>query len=167
MLKVSVVEGDITQQSVDAIATLANTEEMWFGGVDGAIMRRWGGFYHKQAQAYLEDNRESAEGKVFYAKPNSLLVPGVLFCFDDLNLPLRNLVYALLEKAELEILKRLAFPAFRCGVMASTTSIEAVLTNIRLAFREFDEKYPDNTIEVTFVIYRDTKLYDQFKRGLS
>ena len=48
-----VVDGDLTQQPVDAIMTAINSGGMWFGGIDGAIQRAAGSHYHDQAAASM------------------------------------------------------------------------------------------------------------------
>jgi O-acetyl-ADP-ribose deacetylase (regulator of RNase III) len=51
--KVSVIEGDITRINADAIVTAINSAGMWFGGIDDAIQRAAGDFYHNQAEAKM------------------------------------------------------------------------------------------------------------------
>ena len=55
-MNITVVEGDITQQDIDAVVNAANTAMRGGGGVDGAIHRAGG-------PAVLEDCRRALPGR--------------------------------------------------------------------------------------------------------
>ena len=96
-LKIQVIDGDITQTPADAIMTAINSGGMWFGGVDGAIMRAAGNSYHAQASEAMP----LSDLDVVVAKGDRARHQGqfdnVVFVVDDLLSPLDKITYNGLE----------------------------------------------------------------------
>lgn len=63
-LKVSLVQGDITEEAVDAIVNAANSRLAHGGGVAGAIVRRGGESIQDESDAWVR-----AHGPVTYERP--------------------------------------------------------------------------------------------------
>ena len=49
MTKITVIDGDITQVKADAILTTINSNGMWIGAIDRAILKVAGTMFHDQA----------------------------------------------------------------------------------------------------------------------
>ena len=52
-IKVNVVDGDIAAVPAQVLITAVNSGGMWFGGIDGVIMRAAGDQFHGQAAEAL------------------------------------------------------------------------------------------------------------------
>ena len=156
MTRVIVKSGDVTKDvQADALVTLINSEGMWFGGVDGAIMRVAGGLFHSQARAIpLKD------GDVVVAKRGSNSHNGsfkdVIFVVDDLKQPLSNLMYSALREAKVQGYKIVAFPLMRTGVMlgAVEPDVKAVVEQIMIALNKFIAD-DDWNLYVYLVVFND------------
>lgn len=156
MTSVFVKTGDVTKDvSVDALVTLINSGGMWFGGVDGAIMRVAGGLYHSQATGIpLKD------GKVVVAKKGLRSHGGsfkdVIFVVDDLQSPLSKLIYSALRETKAQGYKTVAFPLMRTGVMlgAVEQDVRAVIEQIKVAIDKFlaDD---DWNLQIYIVVYNN------------
>lgn len=170
MLKVNVTTGDVTDQKVDAIATLVNSGGMQFGGVDGAIKRKCSNYYHHRLAIkidYTENGDEIFDGKVYIVEGEKNKHPfkDVIFIIDDFSLPLSTLVFKALEAAQKAEYKEIAMPSMRTGVMAGAvekTTLDTVLA-MKRGILSFKKKYPDSAITVTIVIYNDSHLEKLFK----
>ena len=175
MLKINIISGDITQTTevVDAIATLVNSGGMWFGGVDGAIKRKYGNWYHSRLATqidYPKDGVQASDGKIYIVegeKNRNHSFKDVIFIIDDLNLPLSTLVFNALEAAEKAGYKRIAMPSMRNGVMAGIVekNIQEVSEAMKQGVLSFKEKYPNSALVVDIVIFYDPeaeKFYKQY-----
>ena len=93
MKKVHVVSGDLTQIPCDAIITAVNSGGMWFGGIDGAIMRASGDLFHNQAS---KSALPLKHGATVVAKSNGKKHGGefnnMVFVIDDLCGPLNEII---------------------------------------------------------------------------
>lgn len=171
MLQVNVVSGDVTNQAVDAITTLVNSGCMWFGGVDGAIQRRCGGYYHSQlARKINARNAQLSDGKVYIVEGKDDKNPfrDVIFVIDDLGLPLSMLVLNALEAAQKAGYNKIAMPSMRTGVMAGAvekTTLETVLA-MKQGIVSFQGKYPDSAMTATIVVYNNPSLEKLFRQHL-
>ena len=158
MAQYRVLTGDLTQTvPVDAIVTLINSGEMWFGGVDGAIRRVAGNVYHDQVSAVAR-LRELNNMQVVVAQGDHNQHRGsfddVIFVVDDLESPLNELVSAALEAAQSAGYKSIAFPLMRTGVMlgAVEPDVYAVVAQMRQAFEAFAD---ESDMSIFVVVYND------------
>lgn len=115
-IRIARISGDITMVNADAIITAINSGRLWFGGIDGAIQRVAGNFYHAQVA-----KEELSDGKVVVAKGDHNNHKGkfdnVVFVVDDLRSELRGVIARGLEEADVAGFKNVSIPAIRTGVM--------------------------------------------------
>jgi O-acetyl-ADP-ribose deacetylase len=166
---ITLVQGDITEQDVDAVVNAANSSLMGGGGVDGAIHRRGG-------PAILEECKRIRAERY----PNGLPT-GRAVATTAGDLPARWVIHTvgpvyaksedrsgLLASCHTESLKvadelgarTVAFPAISTGVYGYPVE-EAAPVSIR-AVREADTRVE----EVRFVLF-DRATYEAFDRALA
>ncbi len=163
------IVGDITQIPVVAIMTTINSGGLWYGGVDGAIQRAAGDYYHDQARSRMPLN----DLEVVVARGNGISHRGkfkdVVFVVDDLISPLNDVVFKGLEVAHRENYGKILIPTIRMGVMAGVvekTPQEAV-ERIESGVEKFIEEYGDKTQlkNLTWVVYNDERTIALLKSG--
>ena len=158
MKKVHVISGDLTQVRSDAIITAVNSGGMWYGGIDGAILRSSGNLFHHQAIEALP----LKHGDTVVAKSNGKKHGGefdnVVFVIDDLCGPLSEVILNGLVAASKAGFKSVSLPTIRMGVMLGVvekSKEEAIGEMVGGTARFFDEN-PQTSIEsITFVVYVD------------
>lgn len=165
MTRISVIEGDITAVTADALLTVINSGGMWFGGIDSAIQRVAGGMFH----AEVAEQRPLHDGEAFYIQP-TLLHGGnfmdVIFVIDDLQQPLSNIVRAGLELAVDNGLKSITIPTIRTGVMSGVVEThEEALTSLASEVGHFADS--ETLQEITIVVYNNPADVEFLKRALS
>lgn len=159
-MKVGVVYGDITTDfPVNAIATLINSWEWWFSGVDNSIRRVAGNQFHMQAQRVLE-NAGLEDGQVIIAEkiyPHSGSFNDIIFVVDDFKNPLSHLVYRTLHAARERSYKTIALPVMRSGVAMGIMgkSMLELTQELVKGLELFNQKYPNYPIQVIIVSYHD------------
>ncbi len=160
------VQGDITEQRVDAVINAANSTLLGGGGVDGAIHRRGG-------PTILAECREIR--RTLYPEG---LPTGEAVATTAGKLPARRVIHTVgpvwrgggaeepellasayrnsLERAREEGLRTLAFPAISTGVygypieQAAPLALRTVADNVR--------QHPEAFDEVRFVLFSDSDL---------
>lgn len=163
---INVIEGDITAIPCNALATCINSEKVWFGGVDRAIMRSAGNGYHAVAASLnLSDGDIVWVPETTGAPPNGRKYWDVIFVVDDQQLPTATLVQRALEKAIALADGQpytLNLPAFRTGMALGVAEhIDATLVGIVAAL----QNVPEN-LTVNLVIYNDQGLTSWFRAQL-
>lgn len=169
MPRITLVQGDITEQTTDAIVNAANSTLLGGGGVDGAIHRRGG-------PAILEECRRIKADRLPDGLPTGQAVPTTAG-----DLPARWVIHTvgpvysktedrsgLLASCHVESLRvadelgtrTVAFPAISTGIYgypveeAATVAVEAVRTaNTKVE-------------EIRFVLF-DRRAYEAFDRARS
>lgn len=154
---VTVVHGDITQVAADALMTLINTGGLWFGGVDGAIQSVGGAKFYQDVLRALTPH--TTDGDVWFSDGAAVSHRGkfkhVLFVFDDLLLPLAELVRNGMIEAYRQGLTSVSMPMFRTGVMAGIvekTPIDVakqMCNGIMAAVND----HPHQPMDITIVVY--------------
>lgn len=71
-MKLSVLNGDITDQHVDVIVNAANTSLGHWGGVAGAIVKKGGRGIQKESDAFVKRNGLLSDGEVAMTGPGKL-----------------------------------------------------------------------------------------------
>lgn len=160
MSKVSIVSGDITRVKADALITAINSGGMWFGGIDGAINRAAGNFFHSQASKVMP----LTDGQTVVAHSNGRAHDGaftnVVFVVDDLQRPLHEIIQSGLQAASDAGFKSASLPTVRMGVMLGVVekSTKEAVDEMAKGVKKFLATNPSTQLEgITFVVYNDTK----------
>lgn len=154
-MEINVVNGDIAQVEADALITAINSGGMWFGGIDGVIMRTAGGQFHNFAASALRDhpNCKAIAARCQQWHPGKFT--HVVFTIDDLDDSLYEVVTRALEVADQAGHSSVSMPAIRFGVMARHGgSPESKLVDIANALQDFAER-AQSLQSVTVVFYND------------
>lgn len=117
-MKVSVIDGDVTAVPAQVLITAINSGGMWFGGIDGVIMRTAGAQFHGQAAEALR--RADRSAKTIVAKQLGWYhgrFADVIFVIDDLDEPLNVVVRRGLTAASDAGYQTVSMPLIRFGVM--------------------------------------------------
>jgi len=157
-LEIKIVQGDITEQDVDAVVNAANNH-LWMGaGVAGAIKRKGGSEIEREAMS----KGPISVGEAVVTKAGKLRCKYVIHAAvmgQDLATNqeyIRNATTNSLKRAEELKIRSIAFPAFGTGVGNFPTDRGA---DIMLdAVRGFSDRAHD-VREVRFVLY-DKESYD-------
>lgn len=157
-LEIKVIQGDITEQNVDAIVNAANNH-LWMGaGVAGAIKKKGGLEIEKEAKS----KGPIPVGEAVVTSAGKLRVKYVIHAAvmgQDLTTNeeyIRLATVNSMKKAEELKIRSIAFPAFGTGVGGFPTDLCADI--IMDAVRGFSEKIK-NLKEVRFVLF-DKESYD-------
>jgi len=165
-MKVNVVGGDITQIPSDGLITAIKSGGMWYGGIDGAIMRIAGDHFHNQAatQMPLED------GQVIVAEGSgsNYAFQNVIFVVDDLHRRLREIIYLGLRAADQANLKTVTIPTIRLGVMLGVVekTKEEAISEMVGGVRRFLSENPQSVEKIIFVVYNDPVIVNLLNREL-
>lgn len=166
MATVSVFNGDITKTPGNII-TLINSEGMWFGGVDSAIMRAAGNMYHEQAAAV----HPLHDGKTVVARKTAAhhgSFRDVVFVVDDLQQPLSNLVFIGLQAAEEAGLDTVNLPAMRTGVMLGVKekTLDETAREMAKGIHQFIAIRQGTVRTINIVVYNDAAVAETLKKAL-
>lgn len=158
MARVDILQGDLTQQSVDVIVNAANEKMLGGGGVDGAIHRAAGPLLLEACRAVPETRPgvrcPTGEARITpgFTLPASHVIHTVGPIYEgrptDAEL-LASAFRASLELAVQHALRSIAFPAISCGVYGYPLD-EAAAVSIEV-IREQDWDLD----EIRFVLFSD------------
>ena len=166
-MKVTVVDGDIATIKADAIITAINSGGMWFGGMDGVIIRAAGKQFHDQAANALYADSTL---KTIVARRKSWhkgAFANVVFVVDDLNDPLDVIVGRGLAAASAAAFTTVSLPLIRFGVMKDVSgTVDSKLTDIATAVSRQGQDPANKVSELAIVVYGDLAVSSQLRAKL-
>ena len=151
--------GDIAKVEADALITAINSGGLWFGGIDRVIQGVAGNLFHNQAKKA----NPLTDGKAIIAMRGNTAHRGaftnVVFVVDDLQQPLRNIIYAGLRAASNSGFKTVTLPAIRMGVMLGVVehSKQEAVDEMIAGIKKFQQERSDGLKRITLVVYGDTE----------
>lgn len=164
--KLQIVQGDLTQESVDAIVNAANAQLQHGGGVAGAISRRGGPTIQAESNAWIREHGPVSHGEPAYTRAGSLPsryvihAVGPVWGSGDEDTKLAAAIQGSLRRAEQLELKSIALPAISTGIFGFPTARAAriFLTTIEDYFAE----NPDSHLELVRLTLYDRKTMNTF-----
>ena len=170
MTKITLVQGDITEQQVDAVVNAANSTLLGGGGVDGAIHRRGGpeilaACRRLRADRYADGLPTGAAVATTAGRlpaDHVIHTVGPVWSPDEDRSDLLASCYRESLRVAVEIGARtVAFPAVSAGVYGWPMDDAA-----RIAVRTVREEAPEELAEVRFVLF-DERAYRAFEAALA
>jgi len=120
--KIQIVQGDITQEEVDAIVNAANAHLIHGGGLAAAILRRGGEQIRIESDAWIREHGPVSHASPAYTSGGDLPCRYVIHAVGpvwgegDEDAKLRSTVIGALSLADHLELKTLALPAISTGI---------------------------------------------------
>lgn len=157
MTKITIVRGDITAESVDAIVNAANSSLLGGGGVDGAIHAAAGPKLLEECATL--GGCETGEAKITkgYNLPAKYIIHTVGPFFEPENDQMEALLSACyrnsLNVAKQNSIRTIAFPAISTGVFRYPKDEAARIAVATV--KSFIEKNPQSFDEVHFVLFEE------------
>ena len=164
----SLTKGDIAQVPAEALITAINSGGMWFGGIDGVIMRLAGQTYHNQAAA--KSPLKHLDTIIARQKaPHRGLFADVVFIVDDLKTPLSTVVKTALQAAADAGYNVVSLPAIRTGVMLGVVEKDAqtAVGELLKGLQDFYDANPNTGLTtIKFVLYDGGAVLDHMQKAL-
>ena len=171
--RISIIEGDITRQKVDAIVNAANEQLNHAGGVAYAISKAAGPQLQKYCDILPRNDSDNAcnTGQAIITPAFNLSKIGIKKIIHTVGprgtTPnkeklLHDAYYNSLKLAQKYGLKNIAFPAISTAIFGYDIN-EATPIAFK-AIKDFVQQNPDTFNEIIFVLYseKDYKTYEQF-----
>ncbi len=169
MATIRTVSGDIARVGADALITAINSGGKWLGGIDGVIKRAAGNLFHAQAGKAMP----LSDGQTVIAQGDGHVLKGafknVVFVVDNLQRPLREVVYLGLKAASDAGFAKVSLPTIRMGLMlgAVEKTIDEAVSEMACGVRKFLAEHPKTSVQdITFVVYDDDRTQSLLESAL-
>lgn len=170
-IKISIVQGDITEQDTDAIVNAANSSLMGGGGVDGAIHRAGGPAILQQCKKIVAQHGRLPTGKAVITTGGKLQARYVIHTVgpiwhggsrNEAEL-LRSAYNECLKSANESKLTSISFPSISTGAYGYPVGEAAkIAVNTVVSFLK---KQTTSLKEVVFVLF-DSRTYQNYRSAL-
>jgi len=170
-IKISIVQGDITEQDTDAIVNAANSGLMGGGGVDGAIHRIGGPSILEECKKIVAQHGRLPTGKAVITTGGKLQACYVIHTVgpiwhggsrNEAEL-LRSAYYECLKLATENKLASISFPSISTGAYGYPVDEAAkIAVNTVVSFLK---KQAPSLKEVVFVLF-DSRTYQSYRSAL-
>ena len=171
-IKLALIQGDITQQTTDAIVNAANSSLMGGGGVDGAIHRAGGLPIIEECKRIVATQGRLPPGQAVITRGGNLLAQYVIHTVGPVwyggkgneAQVLASAYKESLKVAEQYKLSSISFPAISTGAyrypldQAAKVAVEAVIS--------FLKEEAKSVKEVRFVLF-DARTYEVYQTALN
>lgn len=172
--EVKIIQGDITEVSVDAIVNAANNKLLMGGGVAGAIRKKGGNIIEDEALmkgpikigGAISTSAGALKAKcVIHAATMGMPACRQAGTFNTDEVKIRDACCSALKEAEKLRIGSIAFPALGCGV-GGFPEVGAAKIMAQEVFRHLWFDYPSTSLkEVDFVLF-DKSAYDVFHKNV-
>lgn len=169
-MSITVAQGDLTAQDVEAIVNAANEHLAHGGGVAAAIVRAGGRVIQEESTAWVRKNGPVPEGTAVVTTAGSLFPRWVVHVVgprfregQDNDGMLRRAVRAALEAARDRRARSIALPAISAGIFGYP--LDEATSVIAGVCAEFLDEDPDAFDEIRLVGF-DEHTVAAFRRGL-
>lgn len=155
-----IVQGDITQENVDAIVNAANKKLKHSGGVAGAISRRGGPAIQRESDQWIEEHGPVSHAEPAYTSAGELPAQYVIHAVGpvwgsgDEDAKLADAVTGSLDLADRLELSSISFPAISTGIFGFPKDQAA--REMYAAMAKHCEQHPDSGLQRIRIT-----LYDQ------
>jgi len=169
--KISLIEGDITEQATDAIVNAANPSLMGGGGVDGAIHRAGGPAILEECKKIVARQRRLPTGKAVITTGGNLKAQYVIHTVgpvwhggnrNEAEL-LRSAYYECLKLATENRLASISFPSISTGAYGYPMDEAAKIAVSTVV--SFLKKQATSLKDVVFVLF-DSRTYQSYRSAL-
>jgi O-acetyl-ADP-ribose deacetylase (regulator of RNase III) len=157
--KVQLVQGDITDETVDAIVNAANSHLAHGAGVAGAIARRGGRTIQLESDQWVLEHGPVSHAQPAYTGAGSLPCKYVIHAVGpvwgegDEQAKLEQAVNGSLERAEQLGLGSMAFPAISTGIFGFPTGLAAQV--MFSAIEGYIEHNPSSSLKLVRIVLYD------------
>lgn len=169
--KISMIQGDITEQATEAIVNAANPSLMGGGGVDGAIHRAGGPAILEECQKIVARQGRLPTGKAVITTGGNLKVRYVIHTVgpiwhggstNEAEL-LRSAYYECLKLATENKLTSIAFPSISTGAYGYPVDKAAIIAVSTIV--SFLKEQTTSLKNVVFVLF-DSRTYQSYRSAL-
>lgn len=166
--RLEIAQGDLTQETLDAIVNAANQHLAHGGGVAGAILRAGGPSIQTESDAWV-----SQHGPVSHTEPAYTLsgklpcryiihAVGPVWGSGNEEAKLAGAIRGSLQRAEALKLKSIAFPAISTGIFGFPKAQAATI--ILETFKDYFSKFQESQIELVRMTLWDDDMVELFIR---
>ncbi len=166
--RLTVVQGDITAQTVDAIVNAANAHLKHGGGVAAAIARKGGPAIQRESDAWVRQHGPVPHHQPAYTSAGNLPARYVIHAVGpvwgsgDEDAKLRAAVQGSLARADELGLASIALPAISTGIFGFPKARAARV--MYAAIRDYFTTHPDSGLQEVRLVLYDRPTLDAFLR---
>lgn len=163
---IQIVQGDLTQENVDAIVNAANEHLKHGGGVAGAIVRRGGRVIQSESDRWVQEHGPVSHGEPAYTRAGDLPAQYVIHAVGpvwgsgDEDTKLEQAVMGSLRTADDLVLNSIAFPAISTGIFGFPKDRAGRV--ILRAIQHYFEANPESGLEKIRLTLYDQPTVDTF-----
>lgn len=167
--QIQIVQGDLTQENVDAIVNAANAHLMHGGGVAGVISRKGGPSIQQESDAWVSQHGPVQHGEPAYTTAGNLPCRYVIHAVGPVwgegeeDAKLEAAVTGSFQRAEELGLKSIAFPAISTGIFGYP--VERAAGVILHAIRNYFTQNPGTGIKQVRVVLFDRSTAETFLKA--
>lgn len=164
--KLELVQGDLTEQKVDAIVNAANEHLMHGGGVAAAIVRKGGEVIQEESDAWLAEHGRVSHDQPAYTCAGYLPcrfvihAVGPVWGSGDEEKKLSQAIHGSLELAEKLELTSIAFSPISTGIFGFPKNRAAVV--FMQTIQQYFAEHPKSALELVRLVIIDQPTYEVF-----
>lgn len=165
-----IVQGDLTEEEVDAIVNAANAELQHGGGVAGAILRKGGEAIQEESNAWVEEHGPVSHHRPAYTSAGNLFsryvihAVGPVWGSGEEDKSLSEAVQGTLEIADQLGLASIAMPAISTGIYGFP--IERAASVILNTINGYFKQHPNSSVHLVRVVLYEAEAARVFMTAL-